>query len=734
MSNTDKTVSLHEEAIKYAKKGILVFPFFPKGSMPAFKWYENATTDLDQINGWWLKRPEYNIGIVTGEKSGIIVIHFLTPEAWVIGQEKGLPVTPIAMSGKAHYAFCRYQEGVYYYMKRAGLTDILLFSDGEYVIAPPSVIGRGETYSWAEGKGFDDLELADIPEWVLDRTSVDNEAISDPVDDDNIVTAVAQPVCAAIQEDMQDTEEVTVNLVLDTKIELPPSGVEVLSTIDSNCEEVCGPLPLKAGTWKAPVLFEGVGVAEIKAALLPSWLGDYAGAISQLKQTPEGLAVMLGLSIVATCVQKRFEVFPYGDDDYSEPLSLWTVTVLNSAERKSPVLNAMRAPIIAWEKEQAELLKEVIRETATTLNVAQKRIDRLQKDASNATDSEARRKIINEISEIQTNLPEEVRAPRLWIADITAETLQDMLAEHGEKMAILSDEGNIFEIMAGLYSDSKVNIDIFLQAYSGSPVRVKRKLRDVTLDRPAFTFGLAVQPVVIESFASGSKKQFRGKGALGRFLFCIPDSMLGRRIVGRKAQIPAEVKSRYEEGIRMLLSVPKAVDETGEEMPRMLELDMEALGTWEDFDRRVEVMLGPKGELSSMGDWGGKLPGTALRIAGLLHLVEYGPNHYIIGKDTLDRSIELCNLLMSHTKAAFGLIGVNEPVSDAKKIFQWMQNGGFKVFTKSDCYDKFKSWNKEQLEKALNDLEERNILKEVLVPTTGKAATNFISNPCLIVG
>lgn len=739
MSNTDVPVSFHEAALSYAKRGIPVFPLVQNRDyrVPSVS---EATIDLDQIDTWWTKTPDYNIGIQTGVNSGIIVLKFLTTEAWAFAQEKGLPVTPTVKTIKGYHVYCRYKEGIEDVLNQQGFTDITASCDRSIVIAPPSIISNGPSsvfnkpiiYSWVDGKGLDDLELGDVPGWMLEQKQDDDVAIVDTAADtadDLIHIADTNPVSTVIVEDMLDPEAVEIHLPLESKIETTPLDTEELPAMDSIDENADAAITSMVGDWKPPVLFEGACVEDIKAELLPSWLGDFAGAISHFKQTPEGLAVMLGLSIVATCVQKKYVVAPYGDDEYTEQLSLWTVTVMKSGERKSPVLNAMRAPIIAWQKEQAELLQPQILDTATRINVALKRIDRLQQDASKEADADARQKIVDEISEIRTNMPVQVRAPMLWTADVTAESLQDLLAENDERMALLADEGNIFEIMAGLYSDGKVNIDIFLQAYSGSPTKIMRKTRKVDLDNPALTFGLAVQPVVIESFANGSKKQFRGKGALGRFLFCLPDSMLGKRHVGRRTQISDDIKTRYEAGIRRLLSVPKHFDDTGKEIPRLLELDDAAISAWEEFDRRVEMMIGPGGELESMDDWGGKLPGTALRIAGLLHLVEHGPDVYVIGKETLDRSVKLCNLLMSHAKAAFGLIGADAVVSDAKKVFMWMQKNGFEVFTKTECSRALKGIS--ELDNALKALEERNILKELMVPTAGRDAANYISNPIL---
>ena len=740
MSDAYTAILFMDEATKYAKRGIPVFPLFPNGSTNAVRWDMDATTDQDQINKWWTKNPAYNIGIRTGEKSGIVVIVFRTLEAWAAGHDMGLPVTPIAKIGKEHHVYCRYQKDINYSLMRTDFPGIVLIGNDRNVIATPSVIVQNphtafeivDSYSWVDGKGLDDLELADVPEWLFEPSEADENVVSDPIPatvEECIEISDSQHGTMGIKEEILGARIVEHPVVSDTKSEPPISKAEVLVKEDSNREHVCEPIPLLDEGWKAPMLFEGVGVEAIKAELLPSWLGEYAGAISQSKQTPEGLAVMLGLSIVATCVQKKFVVAPYGDDEYTEQLSLWTVTVLKSAERKSPVLNAMRAPIVAWEKDQTELLRDQIQETSTARIVAQKRIEALEKDAAKAADAESRQSIIEDISEIKRGTPDQVKAPMLWTADVTAETLQDLLADNDERMSLLSDEGNIFEIMAGLYNDSKVNIDIFLQAYSGSPTKIMRKARKVDLDNPALTFGLAVQPVVIQGFANGSKKQFRGKGALGRFLFCIPNSMLGKRVVGQRTRVSAEIKSRYDAGIRGLLSVAKTVDDAGKEIPRILELDEDAFGAWEEFDRRVEGMIGPGGELEAMDDWGGKLPGNALRIAGLLHLVEYGPERYVIGKDTLDRAIGLCGLLIGHTKAAFGLICVDEPVSDAKKVFQWMQNNRFEVFTKTDCLRALKGIS--DMDNALKNLEERNILKEILVPTAGRSAANYISNPSL---
>ena len=66
--------SLKESALAYAKEGLRVFPLAPnsKGKQVLHSWIEEATTNPDTIEYWWDINPQYNIGIVTGEKLFVI--------------------------------------------------------------------------------------------------------------------------------------------------------------------------------------------------------------------------------------------------------------------------------------------------------------------------------------------------------------------------------------------------------------------------------------------------------------------------------------------------------------------------------------------------------------------------------------------------------------------------------------------------------------------------------------
>jgi hypothetical protein len=437
--------------------------------------------------------------------------------------------------------------------------------------------------------------------------------------------------------------------------------------------------------WDAPILPSQLNTPNIPASILPGWLGEYATAVSENAQTPPGLAVMVGLATIATCVQKRFEVSPFGDS-YSEPLSYWSIVAMEPGSRKTSVLQAMTEPLSEWERLLQEETEEERIEVDTKRTIAQKTIDRLQNEAAREDDSLKKMEFIREINQLKSDMPPSLPALRLWTGDVTPERLQDLMAEQYERMGVLSDEGGIFEIMSGLYNDGRANIDIFLQAHAGRSVRVDRGSRTVIMNKPALSFGLAVQPEILNELGRGSKKRFRGLGALARFHYLFPASNIGSRDMSRRAPIPEASKKAYRDGIFRLLSIEPIYDECGVELPRILGLSEQALSSWQHFSQCIESRQGEGREYRDIQDWTGKLPGAALRIAGLLHVISNEDKELEIDLDTLERAIQLCQLLIPHAQHAFGKIGADQSVEDAKTVIGWIKEQGVLTFKRSDCH------------------------------------------------
>lgn len=389
---------------------------------------------------------------------------------------------------------------------------------------------------------------------------------------------------------------------LATAVEIPrnkPESIKEATPNDSKGDssttttKPCTPL-LLPGAIKTP---------EIPADILPSWACKMVEAVASDTQTSTAASVLLSLSVVAACVQRRFEVALYGDDSYLEPLSLWTLTALPSGSRKSPILRALSDPLQRWEKLMADRLHSDIVITTATRSFAKKRIERLEVKAGSTDDSELLSNIRNEIKAEIEAMPDEQRPPRLVTGDVTPERLQELLTEHHEAMTLLSDEGGIFQVMVGLYSGGQAVLDTFLQAYSGGSIRVDRKSRTAHLDRPALSFGLAIQPAILQSVASN--KQFHDSGLLARFLFCIPRNTVGSRDVRARNPIPVDVSTTWRNQLYALLEGAEAPP--GD--PVILPFAPEARECWLDFAQKIENELVGTGKLGQMTEWGAKLAG-----------------------------------------------------------------------------------------------------------------------------
>lgn len=483
--------------------------------------------------------------------------------------------------------------------------------------------------------------------------------------------------------------------------------------------------------WPDPILPRQMPVPDLPVDVLPTWVKDMAGAVAASTQTPTAAAVMCSLSVLATCLHRRFEVAPYGvDDDYTEPLSLWTLTALPSGSRKTAVINTLAAPLVHWEKLERDRLRHEIASVATARAVAKKRIDKLTRDAVNAEKDEERDRIQKLIQHEHETMPAEILAPRLYTQDCTAERLQGLLVEHGERMAVLSDEAGIFLIMAGMYSGGIASLDVFLQGHAGTAMRVDRADRCAHVDRPALTFGLLLQPGVLSEVASN--RRFRDSGLLARFLFAIPESNVGKRDVWQRLTIPKLVSTEYANRLHGLLdgrNQPTA-------RPRVLSMTDAALEAWLEFSGEVEKEQGEYGGLGPISDWSSKLPGAAARIAAILELAENGCDAEEVRLESTERALRLCRLLISHAHAAFGLLGVDSIDSDAMAIVKWSRNDKRISFSKRQCQKamegRFRSIDR--LDKALERLRISDVALIEKVPNKGTRPTSMIRmNPKLFV-
>ena len=480
--------------------------------------------------------------------------------------------------------------------------------------------------------------------------------------------------------------------------------------------------------WEKPISLKAGTVPKLRDDLLPGILGEITRAVSIATETPLELAVGLILPVLGTACQGKFTV--QVKPGYTEPTNIWVIVALDPGNRKSSVLMKITEPLNEWEKRKRLELEPIIKEATSILQNQQSRIKSLRGRYGKAKPDKLK-DIQTEILEVENSLIEVPNHSQIWAQDVTTEHLGTLMGDNEGKMSILSAEGGIFDIIGGRYSKGIPNLDLYLQGHSGDPVKADRGSREpVWLDKPALSLGLSPQPSVLMGLAD--KPGFRGRGFLARFFYLLPKSNLGYRKLESKP-VSKNIENKYYNLIYSLLDIEPTQNEQGERTPYLLKLSNKAYQEWFEFAHVTEKNMREGERFEYIKDWAGKLPGAAARIAGLLHCAEksYRPWTKEINFTTMDKALELVSIFSSHALIAFDMMGADESLEKARKVWRWIERCREKSFKKQDCFEALKgTFHKViYMEDALKVLEERNYVQEIRKKTRGRPAINYNVNP-----
>ncbi|MBI4369725.1 MAG: bifunctional DNA primase/polymerase [Elusimicrobia bacterium] len=169
--NVTKMTTKLDEALGYARRGWSVLPLYepggdgfcscgnPECSSPAkhprtTHGVLDATTNEARIRYWWEQWPNANIGVATGEKSGIMVLDIDSRHG---GEESfakleaahgKTPQTLECLTGGGGRHLYFIHPGAPVKNKIGFMPGLDIRGDGGYVVAPPSVHISGGLYQW----------------------------------------------------------------------------------------------------------------------------------------------------------------------------------------------------------------------------------------------------------------------------------------------------------------------------------------------------------------------------------------------------------------------------------------------------------------------------------------------------------------------------------------------------------------------------------------------------------
>ncbi len=168
------TSTIEKAALDYLGRGWSVIPVRPRAKRPAVPWkaYQGKYVSEETLHDWFRRSPDYNVAIVTGALSGLVVLdvdprHGGKESLEELERENStLPKTveSITGGGGRHLYFSHPGGEVH---NRTNIEPgIDLRGDGGCIVAPPSIHPSGKRYRWKRGHAPGEVRLARLPGWL----------------------------------------------------------------------------------------------------------------------------------------------------------------------------------------------------------------------------------------------------------------------------------------------------------------------------------------------------------------------------------------------------------------------------------------------------------------------------------------------------------------------------------------------------------------------------------------
>lgn len=426
--------------------------------------------------------------------------------------------------------------------------------------------------------------------------------------------------------------------------------------------------------WSQPTpLRQEPATPEFPTHALPDIIRSYVEGLATQTQTPPDMAASVVLGILASTVAGRIDI--EAGPGWNEPLCLYTVTAMDPGSRKTAVFSAASAPLVALEKELAK-------EAAPNITLA--KAERSFKETAaaallrsrepNAAEQYAQAMLELEAVEVPV-------APRIFAEDATPEAIAVLAAEQGGRMTLASDEGGIFDIFAGRYSNGQANMEVLLKGHTGASYTVDRVGREPKLiESLTLTFALAVQPAVLRKIGETTEKKSRGE--LERFLYSVPESNVGNRLIS-PPRMRVQVKDDYAKVITRLFR--RAAQPDGR---FTLQLSEDGAAEFYRIQQKNEDRLKQGGMLGDprVRGWGSKLSGAVARIAGLLHLAN-DLRDQPVSAGAFRAAEVIGDYYAQHALAAFSLMDSRTDNAKADHLRNAIDNHELAEFSQKELFD-----------------------------------------------
>jgi Protein of unknown function (DUF3987) len=394
-------------------------------------------------------------------------------------------------------------------------------------------------------------------------------------------------------------------------------------------------------------------------------LANAAAAIARKVQAPEPIAGQAVLAAASLVAQAHADVMmPFGQ---TRPLSLYMATIAGSGDRKSSADNEALWPIRKRERALKEAYERDIQ--SWSIEEAAWKAERRQIEINRKLDASDR---CSQLTLLGPE-PKPPLYPFLTAPDPTVEGLAKAWVSAPASLGLFTAEGGQFVGGHGMSLDQRLKTAAtYSQIWDGHPIKRVRAGDGVTiLSGRRLAMHIMIQPEAASMFLADSL--LRDQGLLSRILVCAPDSIAGTRLF-REVDADAEQAIKaYGARLLSILEVPwpLAVDHVNELEPRILTLTDDAKATWRVFYDHVERQSGPGSELTPVKDVASKIAEQAIRIGGVLSIIE-DLEAAVIDKATMNSAVVLADWYLNEAIRMHG-VRTDPRLVRSQQLLEWLQ-------------------------------------------------------------
>jgi len=387
--------------------------------------------------------------------------------------------------------------------------------------------------------------------------------------------------------------------------------------------------------WHEPRITENAA-EQFPIESVPHYLADLVQALALEVQVPIELPYFAAISLLATATSGSVEVSVKGR--HTEQLSIYSIIGLGSGNRKSEVVKTLKAPHLAFEKDLIAQAKPVRKSQEAERKALEQVLEGLHAKARKGLTDSLRVDIENATQKLaECNV---FPLPRIFADNVTPEKHAALIAEHGSS-TIVEPEGGFFEGLSRYGTSKSPQVDYLNKSYGGEPFRVDRQGGEsVQADKPHCVLHFSIQPHIVESIRSNS--DFMGTGFANRFMYSLPQSLIGSRLMDTPPVNAGLLQSWH--------MIVQSIFESCYGLPvRQLRLDAGAYAKWRDYSEQLESRLIT--ELLPVQGWASKLPGQLVRVAALYELAA-NPKTDSVSAESMQSALALAPYLQAHALKA----------------------------------------------------------------------------------